>query len=289
MVTRTASKINTVDAQEWLESLQQVGQGWYRQVALAVRAGAHTALNMNRREFAQSIGQQLIDPKQAIIELADELKLRGKPNIQAIAEVLGVGHDRVSLVLAEAGLIKVEEGSYRQRQLAEGQIKPKSASGTDSSADDQGKSASGADLAAEVATLQEQIEAVKANAKGDRVKHRDEVADLKEQIAEYKRKATNALRDARKKAQDEMSEQERERARKEAEASITEQTEEMLSAFTPMLVRHVVGDLADAVEDLQTLVREARGGVTKAQFGEIERAHASFAEELNIARMSQRV
>ena len=39
MVVKAASKIDTTDAQESLEGLQQVGEGWYRQVALAVRQG----------------------------------------------------------------------------------------------------------------------------------------------------------------------------------------------------------------------------------------------------------
>jgi len=97
-----SSKLNKEDAQEWLESLQQVGEGWYRQVQLAVRANAHKALGMERREFARTIGQRLIDPREAIIEM-----YQAGSSIQEISDILAVSRsDTVIPALKEAALYK---------------------------------------------------------------------------------------------------------------------------------------------------------------------------------------
>lgn len=110
----TGSKMNREDAQEWLESLQQVGEGWYRQVALAVRANAHKALGMERREFAARIGGRLIDPRPAILELHQEGMSQ-----KAIADVLGVSDsDTVRRILREEGRVALSSGEAERSSSA---------------------------------------------------------------------------------------------------------------------------------------------------------------------------
>src|ERR1017187_8410129 len=97
------SKVAPEDAQEWLETLQQVGEGWYRQVGLAVKMGAPKALGLERREFTALIGQRLIDPREAIVQLHGE-----GHSPAAIADVLHVAQDTVQRVQIEEGLIARE-------------------------------------------------------------------------------------------------------------------------------------------------------------------------------------
>jgi hypothetical protein len=98
----SVSKVVPEDAQEWLETLQQVGEGWWRQVGLAVKMGAHKALGLERREFTALIGQRLIDPREAIVELHRE----GRPMVE-IADVLRVSAaNTVARILREEGLIE---------------------------------------------------------------------------------------------------------------------------------------------------------------------------------------
>src|ERR1017187_4333553 len=95
------SKVAPEDAQEWLETLQQVGEGWYRQVGLAVKMGAPKALGLERREFTALIGQRLIDPREAIVQLHEE---GHKPEM--IGDVLHVDATKtVRRILREEGLI----------------------------------------------------------------------------------------------------------------------------------------------------------------------------------------
>jgi hypothetical protein len=281
------SKINPDDARDWLTSLQQVGEGWYLGVATAVRAGAPKALGMTNREFAQQIGQKLIDPRDAIVELAETLRYRGKPNIQGIAHVLGVGQERVSMVLAEAGLIEL---AYESRPTGwdERPTAPRSSRAQVPIEEETARAESADELQAKADKLAEQLRAAKANAKGAAANHADEIDELRGQIKKLQRERTGALRKAREEAEAALTEQERARIRKEAEAAEADLHEEFISTLAPMLVRHIVMGLEGAGEDLRTLVTEG-GGMTKAQLKEIEAQHAAFCEDLNIARMSERV
>lgn len=94
----TVSKLTPEDAREMLDALGQSGDGWYRQVALAIKMNAHKALNMDRREFVGHIGIRMgrvpVERDKAILELAQEGMSQ-----QAIADVLGVDHDGVADVV----------------------------------------------------------------------------------------------------------------------------------------------------------------------------------------------
>jgi hypothetical protein len=265
------SKLNAEDAQEWLESLQQVGEGWWRQVGLAVRANAHKSLGMDRREFVATIGQKLVDPREAIIELYEE-----KYTIEAIADILGVSRERtVERVLAEAGLI--EWKPYIARLALE--------SGYDVPADviDE-EDPTDETLIGEEDRLRTQIEALEVKLRGEQTKRKREVQDVKDRLAELRKAVTEEKRRARKEAESKLTEAERERARKEAEAWAEEQGQKILAGFSALTVEHIVGALQEATDDIRLLIKE--GGVNDKALRKIETAHAGFQEELNVARMA---
>jgi hypothetical protein len=276
--------MNKPDAQEWLESLQQVGEGWWRQVALAIRMGAHKALGMDQREFAQRIGQRLIDPNDAIIELANELKYRGRPNIQGIADVLGVGTNRVEMVLAEAGLIEVTP--HRQAMIEQRTTKPNQVD-SEPTQDAEKVGSESTYIDSEVVEddesdqLREQVETLKAKAKDSTRK----IKELKAEIVEAQEDLYQAEAKARKEAEAGLTKQERERAKKEADAWANEQGAEIIASMAHVFVVAVVDSLREAGEALQQLVE--RGGITAEYLAELEKAHAVFVEQFNVARMSE--
>lgn len=298
-----ASKIDKTDAQEWLESLSQVGEGWYRGVALAVRAGAPKALGITAREFAQQIGQKLIDPTEAILELANELKYRGKPNIKAICDVLGVSNNRVEMVLAEAGLIEVTPN--RQAMIEAGTTTPgrRDGRGWSQGAQSAGSAAStpspGETTAAstpseseaeveakkQIAKLQREVNRL-TKEKGDAAELERVAADLRKQLNRYRKEARDAAVKARDEAWSELTEQERTIAKKEAEAMAAEQGEKVMAGLAFLIVGQVTGALEEATEAVKVLIRD--GGITKEHLKVIETAHAAFIEELNVARMSEK-
>lgn len=275
----TASKLNKEDAQEWLESLQQVGEGWYRQVALAVRAGAHKALGMERREFARQIGQRMVDPREAIIELHRE-----GYSYQAIADVLGVSVDyTVQRVLAEEGLIEWRPDVAR-KALQSGHQVPETAI---ANADQVPEIAIGnGDAGSDVDVLQGEIDRLTTKVKGEQAKRKREVAQLNAKIKDYQQQLVDEAREARKAAEAELTEQERERARKEADAWAAEQGAKIAAGVAHLVVGKVTAALEDAREGLRLLIEQ--GGTTTDHLNEIEAAHAAFVEELNVARMSER-
>lgn len=296
----TTSKINATDAQEWLESLQQVGEGWYRQVALAVKTGAHKALGMTQREFAQSIGQKLIDPRPAIIDLSSQLTYRGKPNISAIADVLGVSTDRVEMVLAGEGLIEmtptrqhmietgVISGGHHQRKAGWAGAKTEAESETLPARDASISETFPARVSpSEVDELRTKFERLSAKTKNERAQHKQEVDDLREQVARYQKERRDALKKARDEAEAKLTEQERKRASKEADAWAQEQAEKINQGLAFLIVNQVTSALEEAGEAVRTLISET-GGITPDQLRHIEQAHAAFIEELNVARMSER-
>src|SRR5215831_8582503 len=89
-------------AERTRDALQQVGSGWWVLVGEAVKRGDHKDLGLERREYVATIGQAVIDPREAIVELFNEGHSQ-----EAIADILGVSPDRtVRRVLTEEGLLK---------------------------------------------------------------------------------------------------------------------------------------------------------------------------------------
>jgi len=89
----TELMIDTADAEEYTQSLTQIGEGWFRQVAFGVKLGVPAALGLSRREWSDRIGVALrsaAERQQAAVELDAE----GLSN-RAIADVLGVDEKTV--------------------------------------------------------------------------------------------------------------------------------------------------------------------------------------------------
>jgi len=253
------SKLNREDAQEWLESLKLVGEGWWRQVGLAVRANAHKSLGMDRREFAQAIGQRMIDPRDAIIELHKE-----GHSVRAIADILSVGHDK----------------TVRRILIEEGLIEPPALPASDSDKEDARVASDNGDPDA----LQARIEQLEAQVTGEQKKSKDALKKVKDEMAELRKAITEERRRAREEAQKKLTEAERERARKEADAWAEEQGRKVLMGFTLLAVDHVVSALEEATGDVRLLIEQ--DAVTGDALRKIETAHAGFQDELNVARMA---
>lgn len=93
-MTEQLLNISADDAEEYSQSLAQIGEGWWRQIAWAFRQGMHEALAMSRREWAETyhgyIRMPIEERRGAVAELAAE----GMNNSQ-IADTLGVGEATV--------------------------------------------------------------------------------------------------------------------------------------------------------------------------------------------------
>jgi hypothetical protein len=86
--------LEKIDAEEFSQSLEQIGEGWLRQLALGIKLGAPEALGLSRREWSDRIGLKDRDRAERInIEI--ELSAEGLSN-RAIADVLGVNHVTVA-------------------------------------------------------------------------------------------------------------------------------------------------------------------------------------------------
>lgn len=93
--------ISREDAEEFSLSLQQIGAGWYRQIAWAFRQGIHTSLGMSRREWVQTYYKHL--PRLPIEERRDavaELSEEGMSE-REIADTLGISKGTVRNDLRE--------------------------------------------------------------------------------------------------------------------------------------------------------------------------------------------
>lgn len=263
-----SSKLDKADAQEWLESLQQVGEGWWRQVALAVRAGAHKALGMERREFAQAIGQRMIDPREAVVELHREGHTK-----RAIADVLGISEERTHNLLVEEGVIEGEvrpTGSHGRKAL-------RAAAGSDAQENDPDAGSDSAKLLAEIDNLTAQVKGEQKKRKDDAKAAREKLADLRKLVTEEKRKAKQSAEEALTKA-------ERERLGKEAEAWAEEQGRKVLVGFSHLIVESIVGALEEAAGEVRLLIEQ--DAWTDKSIAQVESARAGFDEEFNVARMS---
>jgi hypothetical protein len=95
-----------------------------------------------------------------------------------------------------------------------------------------------------------------------------------------------AARKAFDEAEAALTDQERARRHKEADAFAHEIGDQIKASFSGVLVNNVIGCLEDLAADIRRLVEH--GGVTSEQLRGIEAAHASYATELDVLRMSER-
>src|SRR5580704_7650338 len=81
-------RLTKPDAEEFSQALEQIGEGWFRQLALGIKLGVPEALGLTRREWSDRIGVTVrgaAERRGAVTELSAE----GLSN-RAIADVLGV-------------------------------------------------------------------------------------------------------------------------------------------------------------------------------------------------------
>jgi len=93
-----AGSLTKLDAEEFSQTLEQIGEGWFRQLALGVRLGVPEALGLTRRQWSDRIGvtvRSAAERRGAVTELSAE----GLSN-RAIADVLGVDDRTVRRDLA---------------------------------------------------------------------------------------------------------------------------------------------------------------------------------------------
>jgi phage N-6-adenine-methyltransferase len=88
------SEITKPDAEEFSQTLEQIGEGWFRQLALGIKLGAPEALGITRREWSDRIGLK-VRGRADRINIETELAAEGLSN-RAIADVLGVNHQTVN-------------------------------------------------------------------------------------------------------------------------------------------------------------------------------------------------
>mgnify|MGYP000529477421 CR=1 FL=1 len=247
-------KVNQNEAQEWLESLQQVGEGWWRQANLALSMGAHNALGMEPREFVLAIGrQQTLDAKDAVVEM-----FQSGTSQKRITEIVGMSARRVQMILAEAGLIEVTP--QIQRMLETGKTQPdrtdlKGHPGNGSIGE---TTARAGVIDAEVVEddLQAEIEALRIAVAATEAKRKSEVTELKAKVAKFQKELRTAAITAREEAEAALTEQERARAEKEAEAWAKEQQQKTLGGLAFLLVNQVVGALEEAGDGIWTARRK---------------------------------
>ena len=266
-----ASKVDKTDAQEWLESLQQVGEGWWRSVALAIKAGAHKALGMDRREFAQAIGQRMLlaDAREAIIELHNQGHSQ-----TAIAEILGVWGRNVNRILAEEGLVEFSPENAAVAAITTGEAKP----------DEDATDANATDQESLITALQAEVEALTTTVKGEKAKAKRDLDAQKAKVADLRKAITEAKRQAKQDAEAALTEADRTRLAKEAEAWAEEQGRKVLAGLSHLVVESIVGSLEEAAGEVRLLIEQ--DAVDEDAVRRIETARAGFDEEFNVARMS---
>ena len=90
--------LTKTDAEEFSQTLEQIGEGWFRQLALGLRLGVPEALGLGRREWSDRLGVTVrgaAERRGAVTELAAE-----GLSSRAIADVLGVDDRTVRRDLA---------------------------------------------------------------------------------------------------------------------------------------------------------------------------------------------
>ena len=260
------SKINTPDAEEWLSSLQQVGEGWYRQVGLAIKAGAPKALGMTRKEFAGQIGQKLVDPREAIIQLHNE-----GHSERAIADILGVADYTIGIVLAEEGL----------REWT-----PRLIGRAGRSAGEDGTTVEGTaveDGTDEVKALKDDLDAVgkKLTAKTNAEKKaKEQLAEVKGKLVQMVEDELAKRREEKAKEQTTKSPQEQEREAKESEAYAEEIAGPVRRMAASIATKGIVGLLHES----QEMLTEAAEYMTSDDISDVQGALNGLSHELEVAR-----
>jgi hypothetical protein len=309
------SKVAPEDAQEWLETLQQVGEGWYRQVGLAVKMGAPKALGLERREFTALIGQRLIDPREAIVQLHEEGHSQA-----AIADVLHVSHRTVQGVLIEGDLIAAPDRDEPKQIAAPGRVS------ADTTAEDLDELTHGledevkqleaqlseadatrkAEIAVEVEKLVEQLRAAdekrrldleaeverlstlttelaeerKRAVKGEQEKSERATEKLKEKVDDLAKrgvKLTKELKDAKK---GELDTADRERIEKEQEARLAE----IEASFAPVYLQAASEKIAGATDELREAVQLGITSKHNKDLARIEKNFEALNNELVVAQ-----
>jgi hypothetical protein len=90
--------ISKQDAEEFSQTLEQIGEGWFRQLALGIKLGVPEALGLTRRQWSDRLGVKVRNAEErrdAVIELTDEGLSR-----RAVGDVLGVDDRTVRRDLA---------------------------------------------------------------------------------------------------------------------------------------------------------------------------------------------
>lgn len=82
------------DAREFSDSIEQIGEGWFRQLALGIKLRVPEVLGVTRREWSDQIGLK-IRTRAERQQIGFELHAEGLSH-RAIADVLGVGKDTVN-------------------------------------------------------------------------------------------------------------------------------------------------------------------------------------------------
>jgi hypothetical protein len=96
-----AMGMNQQDAEEFTQSLGQIGGGWWRQVALARRLGVPKALGLETEQWVKDrLGGYVKMAGEERLKAIDELKKDGHSNV-AIAEVIGVDEKTVRNLTSE--------------------------------------------------------------------------------------------------------------------------------------------------------------------------------------------
>jgi hypothetical protein len=113
MITKPDAVITKPEAEEFSQTIEQIGEGWFRQLALGIKLGVPLALGLTRRQWSDRIGVTVrgaAERRGAVTELSAE----GLSN-RAIADVLGVDegtvrNDKAAENSAREHLAPEEEG-----------------------------------------------------------------------------------------------------------------------------------------------------------------------------------
>ena len=269
MAAPKVSKLSEDDARGLLASLQRTGEGWYVGLATAINAGAHKSLGMERREFVAQVGQRLIDPHDAIIELHQQGLSQA-----AIADVLNVDRNKtVNRVLAEEGLVELQLLGSKALEQRSGR-----AADLDSTAEEVDEEKER--LAAQVEELEDELADARGETKRATRDLRDELKQLKDQLKELRKAGLERDRQERKKADDELSPADRRRRHEENEASVDEAMAPVNALAASMNAQAVVGLLEEATEKVTGIIEK---GVTAAIISQIAAAHDAFNREFAVA------
>ncbi len=94
MANDTPNALTADDALEFSRNLAQIGEGWWRTIALAVKLEVPTLLGLTRREWAETYHGYVKMPIEERREAVAELTAEGLSQ-REVADVIGVDHATV--------------------------------------------------------------------------------------------------------------------------------------------------------------------------------------------------